>query len=86
MSKFASRKLIATIIAVALVAAADLMGAPMDPSTLAAIQAMLLGLVGAQGVVDTAAAWKAGTAVADTVQAVRGLGNGGPESDTGSAM
>ena len=73
LSKFVSRKLIATLLAVGAVAAATLMGAPLDQASLEAITSMVLGLVGAQGAVDTAAAWKAGTAIAETVEAVKEL-------------
>jgi hypothetical protein len=73
MSKFISRKLIATTLAIAVVVGADLLGAPMDPATLDAITNMLLGLVGAQGLVDTAGAWRAGQAVLGTVGAVQDL-------------
>tara|TARA_R110000824_G_scaffold46910_5_gene134305 strand:- start:100 stop:345 length:246 start_codon:yes stop_codon:yes gene_type:complete len=73
MSKFISRKLIATSLAIAVVVAADLLGAPMDASTLDAITNMLLGLVGAQGLVDTAGAWRAGQAVIGTVEAAKDL-------------
>lgn len=73
MSKFISRKLIATTIAIAVVVAADLLGAPMDAATLDAVTNMLLGLLGAQGLVDTAGAWRAGQAVLGTVDAAQAL-------------
>jgi hypothetical protein len=73
MSKFFSRKLIATTIAIAVVVAADLLGAPMDAATLDAVTNMLLGLLGAQGLVDTAGAWRAGQAVLGTVDAAQAL-------------
>ena len=73
MSKFISRKLIATTIAIAVVVAADLLGAPMDAATLDAVTNMLLGLLGAQGLVDTAGACRAGQAVLGTVDAAQAL-------------
>ena len=73
MIKFFSRKLIATTIAIAVVVAADLLGAPMDAATLDAVTNMLLGLLGAQGLVDTAGAWRAGQAVLGTVDAAQAL-------------
>jgi hypothetical protein len=73
MSKFISRKLIATVAAIAVVVAADLLGAPMDAATLDAVTNMLLGLLGAQGLVDTAGAWRAGQAVLGTVDAAQAL-------------
>ena len=73
MNKFFSRKLIATTIAIAVVVAADLLGAPMDAATLDAVTNMLLGLLGAQGLVDTAGAWRAGQAVLGTVDAAQAL-------------
>jgi len=71
LSTFVSKKLIATILCVALVAIADFTGAPLDTATMSAIQNMLLGLLGAQGMVDTAAAWKVGKAVASTVETIQ---------------
>lgn len=73
ISKFASRKLIATTLCVAMVAIASIIGAPLDEASLATVQNMLLGLLGAQGAVDTAAAWKAGQAIAGSVKAVQEL-------------
>ena len=73
MSKFTSRKLLATVGCVLLVAGADLIGAPLDQASMEAITNMLLGLVGAQGMVDTAGAWKAGKAVAKTAHAAKEL-------------
>jgi len=71
VEKFISRKLLATVLAVLGVIAADLFGAPLDEATMDAVTNMVLGLVGAQGLVDTAAAWKAGTALADVIVSVQ---------------
>ena len=78
-SMFLSRKLLATVGAVALVAVSDLLGLPLTPETLDAIQTMLFSFVGAQGAVDTAKAWKAGKAIASSVEAVQDLTQ--PEQD-----
>ncbi|NRA04374.1 MAG: hypothetical protein HRU00_17435 [Myxococcales bacterium] len=74
LSKFASRKLIATVLATILVAVADLMGAPLDPATLETIQSMLMTLVGAQGGVDMVSAYKVGTSIAGTAKVVKADG------------
>lgn len=68
MDKFLSRKLIATVLTVAFVVGANLAGFPLDPSSLEAITTIVLGFVGAQGAVDAAAAWKAGTAIAELAE------------------
>ena len=67
MQKFLSRKLLLTVGAIALVTVANLLGAPLDEEALKAITTMVLGLVGAQGLVDYGEAWKAGTAIAEAV-------------------
>ncbi len=67
MKKFLSRKLLLTIGAILLVVTANLAGTPMDEAALGAIVKMVLGLVGAQGLVDFGEAWKAGTAIAEAV-------------------
>jgi len=68
MEKFLSRKLLLTVGAITLVVAANLAGSPMDEAALGAIVKMVLGLVGAQGLVDFGEAWKAGTAIAEAVE------------------
>jgi len=67
MKKFLSRKLLLTVGAIALVAVVNLLGAPLDEAALNSITTMVLGLVGAQGLVDFGEAWKAGTALAEAV-------------------
>lgn len=69
--KFGSRKLAATVITIALVVGANLLGMPLDESSLDALVTMVLGYVGSQGLVDTASAWKAGNAIAEGVKAVK---------------
>jgi len=64
LGKYGSRKLLATLVCTAIVVGADAIGAPLDAATLEAVTNMCLGLVGAQGMVDTAAAYKTGKAVA----------------------
>ncbi len=60
MSKFASRKLIVTVLIVLLVAAADILGAQLEDKTIEAILTMGLGLVGGQSLVDVAHAIRTG--------------------------
>ena len=67
MEKFLSRKLLLTVGAIVLVVTANLAGSPMDEAALGAIVKMVLGLVGAQGLVDFGEAWKTGTAIAEAV-------------------
>ncbi len=70
-SKLGSRKLIATVLTIALVVGANLLGLPLDESSLEALVTMVLGYVGSQGLVDTASAWKTGQAIAGGVKAVK---------------
>ena len=67
MKKFVSRKLILTTAAIILVAVVNLLGAPLDEAALNSITTMVLGLVGAQGLVDFGAAWKAGSTLAEVI-------------------
>jgi len=67
MNKFLSRKLLLTSATILVVVAVNLSGVPLDESTLESITTMVLGLVGAQGLVDFGEAWKAGTALAGAV-------------------
>ena len=73
MGKFASRKLLLTSLTIALVAVVNFMGIPLDEASLEAMTTMVLGLVGAQGVVDTAAAWKAGKALSGAAKEVEAV-------------
>jgi len=67
MKKFLSRKLLLTVGAILMVVIANLVGAPLDEASLGAVVKLVLGLVGAQGLVDFGEAWKAGTAIAEAV-------------------
>lgn len=67
MKKFLSRKLLLTVGAILLVVTANLIGAPLDEAALGAVVKLVLGLVGAQGLVDFGEAWRAGTAIAEAV-------------------
>ena len=58
--RWRSRKLLVSLLVVLVVAGSD------------AVLKMALGLVGAQGLVDTASAWKAGQGVADAAEDVAG--------------
>ncbi len=76
LSKFVSRKWIATALAVVAVFCADLLGMPLSPESLDSIQNMVMALVGFQGSVDTVAAYRGGTSAAEVIRALR-------ESDAG---
>jgi len=67
MKKFLSRKLLLTVGAIALVVAVNLLGIPLTEATLESLTTMVLGLLGAQGLVDFGEAWKAGNALAEAV-------------------
>lgn len=73
LKKFVSRKFLATAACVALVVVCDLLGVPLDQGSLDAITSLALGLLGAQGLVDTVAAYKTGTAAATTIEAAKEL-------------
>ena len=68
MEKLKSRKLWMTLVIIALVVASDALGSPLDDKSLEAVVTMGLGLLGAQGLVDTAAAFAAGKQVASAVE------------------
>ena len=71
MDKLKSRKLWITVAVIGLVAVSEALGAPIDDNALEAIVAMGLAWLGAQGLVDTAAAFSAGKKVAGAVDAVK---------------
>ena len=71
MEKLKSRKLWMTLVIIALVAVSDALGSPLDDKSLEAIVTMGLGMLGAQGLVDTAAAFAAGKKIAGAVEAVK---------------
>jgi len=66
--KFASRKLIVTVLIVLLVAAADILGAQLEDKTIEAILTMGLGLVGGQSLVDVASAIRTGRDLASQAE------------------
>lgn len=70
MERLLSRKLLLTIAAIVLVAGSDLLGLGLNDETLSSIVTMVLGLVGAQGLVDTAEAIRTGRKAADTVKEI----------------
>ena len=70
MDKFLSRKLLLTLGAIVIVAGSDLLGLGLDDESLNAIVTMVLGLVGAQGLVDTAEAIRSGRKIAAVVDEV----------------
>ena len=67
-----SRKLWITIGIILLVAVSDMIGSPLDDASLEAVITMGLGLLGAQGLVDTAAAFSAGKKIAEVAEEVKG--------------
>lgn len=75
MEKFISRKLLLTLFAIMIVAGSDLMGLNLSDESLSALVTMVLGMVGAQGVVDTAEAIRSGRKVADVVEEVKEAGD-----------
>ena len=75
MSKFASRKLIVTVLIVLLVAVADVAGAQLGDKTIEAILTMGLGMGGGQSLVDGAEAIRAGRKGAGAAEEVEGLIN-----------
>ena len=70
-ARLQSRKLWITIGIILLVAVSDLIGSPLDDASLEAVITMGLGLLGAQGLVDTAAAFAAGKKVAEVAEEVK---------------
>ena len=68
MEKLKSRKLWMTLVIIALVAVSDALGSPLDDKSLEAVVTMGLGMLGAQGIVDTAAAFTAGKHVISAVE------------------
>jgi len=70
VERLLSRKLLLTLAAIVLVAGSDLLGLGLNDETLSSIVTMVLGLVGAQGLVDTAEAIRTGRKAADTVKEI----------------
>ena len=70
MDKFLSRKLLLTLGAIVIFAGSDLLGLGLDDESLNAIVTMVLGLVGAQGLVDPAEAIRSGRKIAAVVDEV----------------
>ena len=68
MEKLKSRKLWMTLVIIALVVVSDALGSPLDDKSLEAVVPVGLGMLGAQGLVDTAAAFAAGKRVAEVVE------------------
>ena len=68
MEKLKSRKLWLTLVIIALVVVSDALGSPLDDASLEAVITMGLGLLGAQGLVDTAAAFAAGKKVSGATE------------------
>jgi hypothetical protein len=71
VEKFLSRKLMLTVFAVTLVAGTSLGGLDLSDESLSAIVTMVLSMVGAQGVIDTAEVIKSGRKVAEVVEEVK---------------
>ena len=77
--KLMSRKLLVTVAVILLVAACEFLGVDLSDESLNAIVTMGLGLVGAQGLVDTAAALRAGRALGDAAEDARDAVKGGSD-------
>ena len=77
--KLMSRKLLVTLAVILLVAACEFLGVDLSDESLNAIVTMALGLVGAQGLVDTAAAFRAGRALGDAAEDARDAVKGGSD-------
>ena len=71
LENFNSKKLILTVLAVALVTIADQFGAPLDQETLSFIQSILMTFLGAQGSVDIAKVLKTGTTFSKGIDAAQ---------------
>jgi len=71
-AKWKSRKLLITLIVILVIAGSDLAGLGLEEQTVDSILKAALGLIGAQGLVDTAGAFAAGRKVADAVKDVEG--------------
>jgi hypothetical protein len=71
MEKFLSRKLILTVFAVTIVAGTSLAGLDLSDDSLSAIVTMVLSMVGAQGVIDTAEVIRSGRKAAEVVEEVK---------------
>jgi len=70
-TKWSSRKLLATLLVILVIAGSDLAGLGLDENTVDAILKAVLGFVGAQGLVDAAGAFAAARKVADAVEGVK---------------
>jgi len=69
-AKWKSRKLLITLVVILVIAGSDLAGFGLEEQTVDAVLKAALGLVGAQGIVDTAGAFAAGRKIADAVEDV----------------
>jgi len=67
-TKLKSRKLLLSLAIIAMIAVSNAMGSPLDDASLEAIVKVCLGLLGAQGAVDMAAAFSAGRSVASAIE------------------
>ena len=86
LENFNSKKLILTVLSIALVTIADQFGAPLDAETLGFIQNILMTFLGAQGSVDIAKVLKAGKTLSSGVDAVAEIEwTVAPEADKASS-
>jgi len=69
-AKWKSRKLLITLVVILVIAGSDLAGLGLQEQTVDAVLKAALGLVGAQGLVDTASVFAAARGVADAVEGV----------------
>ena len=79
MKKLMSRKLIMTVAVILLVAASEFLGLDLSDESLGTVTAEDLTWLGAQGLVDTAAAFRAGRALGDAAEDARDAFKGGAD-------
>ena len=77
--KLMSRKLIMTVAVILLVAASEFLGLDLSDESLGTVTAVVLTWLGAQGLVDTAAAFRAGRALGDAAEDARDAVKGGSD-------
>lgn len=80
MNKFVSRKLILTLVVVAIVAGSDMLGLDLSDETLSSLTTMVLSFVGAQGLVDVSEVIQSGRKVAAAIEDVKEVADEPEES------
>jgi len=80
MNKFVSRKLILTLVVVAIVAGSDMLGLDLSDEALSSLTTMVLSFVGAQGLVDVSEVIQSGRKVAAAIEDVKEVADEPEES------